>query len=59
VKFLVQIVGFSPPPQPPSTTIFFLVFNFLNLAIFVGKKMEKIVQIQEKCKQQKKLRSQI
>jgi hypothetical protein len=33
----------SLPPQHV-----FLVSNFLNLAIFVGEKMEKIVQIQGK-----------
>jgi hypothetical protein len=31
-----------------------LVLSFPKLAILVGKKMEKIVQIKEKCKQQQK-----
>jgi hypothetical protein len=35
--------------KPPSlTNIIFLVSNFPNLAILVGKKMEKKVQIQGK-----------
>jgi hypothetical protein len=39
VKFWVEVVVLTPPPPP--TNIFFLVLNFLNLTIVLGKKMEK------------------
>jgi hypothetical protein len=45
VKFWVYVVGLTPPP--PNQHVF-LVSNFFNLAILVGEKMEKIVQIQGK-----------
>jgi Zn-finger domain-containing protein len=44
VKIRVQIVGLTS--LPPNQHVF-LISNFLNLVILVGKKMKKIMQIQK------------
>jgi len=47
------IVDIHTPPPPPITNMFFFVSNFPNLEILVKEQMEKIMQIQKKCKQPK------
>jgi hypothetical protein len=43
VNFLVLIVGFMPlPPSPKNNHHVFLVSNFPNLEILVGKNMKNI-----------------
>jgi len=52
VKFWVEIVGL--PPLSPNQHVFF-VSIFSNLAIIVGKEIEKMGQIQKKKYKAKKI----